>query len=430
MTDQIFKDQSVFERADTPKPVARDWEIRRAVSEFQHELLNVTAPSAIFYGMPGLGKSSLLKATCTTLQTLGERQDVDIEIISVNCDSIDAPRQLYFEILRQQGHDTSQNTAPEKRKYTTFSSLTGEIRRQIIDRDADIYVFALDDIDTIDKPATAFKTLLRMDEEYGDLNVALLATSFRRDILDNDHRFTRKYRPTEINIGYPDNNDFRAALEANVKAGLHKDSITENAFQTLVEWSVQRLSIGEAVTVLQRTGQFASDSAADQITKEHVEKVIADHQMWFGISWLLDRQLGIHNQAILLALANNEEQVTHAETLYGEYDTIITDTASEPLSYEQFHAEVTGEILDPFLCVEEPSCKTEEGQHQDRQNDATLQVKLKDDPEAVYTALSNEVYQDLPDTHLPDVDGTHFRHFQINKSLLLPTLTEPPKIRR
>lgn len=410
----VFSNKAVFERVDEPFPVGREWKIKQAVSEFQDSPLNVTPATAVIYGHPKSGKSAVLRATCTYLEKLAEEQgDYDIEIVNIDCKSLDDRRELFFEILQKQENEKSQNINPEKRKYTTFTWLKDQIKNHIVDRDADFYVFALDDIDRIEESTEALENLIVNNNEYGKPNVGFLATSTKRRLIENSHLLSRQYLTTEIHLNFPGEDEYRRALEANVEAALKDNSITDGAFQRLFEWCHEAAQIGEAVEILVRAGERADEQKSNQIMEQHIEQAIEDFNMLFGIEWLLDRNFDVHNQAILLALANHDNQATRTKQLYEKYESILKDTNSDTLSYRRFRDRILEEeLLSPFTSI----VKYNKGS----QGGVYFKIQLKDDPEMIYTALNHESYRELPKSHLPDIDSTQFRNLPIKKWKLRP----------
>lgn len=404
----LFRDKTASNKVDTPRPVGRDSEVRSALSEFKQSALNVTPATAIIYGLRKSGKSAILRDICNSLMELADEQDIDIKILCIDCEFLANRRELFFEVLREQRHEKSQNINPEKRKYVTYKWLTSQIKYQVENREADFYIFALDNIDTIEESVKSLEDLICMNKEYGEPSVGFISTSSKSPLIDNSHLLSRKLLTSKINLSYPDDVDYRRILEANIEVGFKNNSITDDAFQRLFEWSYGCVQIGEAIEILFQAGERANEEASDQVTEQHIEQAIEDFNMTCGVRWILDRKFDIHNQGILLALANSDKKPIRTKQLYHKYEYIFENLDSGPLSYRQFCSRILRkEFLNPFISTEKKDTGSDGGVY--------YELKLNAEPNLIYTALTHESYQELPKSHLPNSDASQFLNLAMAK---------------
>lgn len=404
----IVKDPAVFSESNKlPGVFGRKSEFNRILGEFRAGPLNITSPCAVVYGGRRSGKSVFLREAMSALRKLSASQDgYELQIVHVDCASLETTHDLFFAILAELEHESTQHITPEKRKFTTYTWLEHELEQEIKNSGADLVIFALDDIDELDTPADALERLVLQDDDRQGPRVGFVATSTSRNVVSGSHELHRKHYLTELTLSRFTQDQYRHALKEYADAGFKADVISTDLLYSLTDELCEFLHLGDGLEILKRVGIVAEQANADTIEREHVDQALRDYDIQLGINWLLDRNIDIHNQALLLALTPDGDtaEFTRLRAVYETYSSILERTSTEPLSYRRFRERTTSELLEPFIEREE--------QNEGSQGGRYFEVKLDVHPQIIYTALWNENYRTLPDEFLPTDAGTHFPHFE------------------
>ena len=380
--------------------------IRRIISEFRGGLLNVTPECAVIYGHPKSGKSTVLHATMQRLQSLAKKQEgYKLTIYSINCEELKTLHDFYFEVLEQQGNKQAATIPPKKRKYTPYSWLRRELKEKLEQIGTDLAVFALDDVDSLNNPAEILEDILGFRNSVSDAVVGFVATSNQYNLLNEFYVWENKYLPTEVTINHPPKDVYKEILYDHAEVTF---SNGEKALQNVTETDLEKLhngfEVGKAINIIDRALKIAKSRDASEIDSKDIDDAIVDVETQFGVNWLLDVNLDIHNQGILLALAKMDDSdfPTRLHPLYDDYTTILTKTDVEPLSYRRFRDRVT-EALIEFVEVEKYNKGSRGGVY--------FEVELEAFPEAVFVALNDDAYSDLPEEVIPTRGEVVFEEF-------------------
>ena len=392
MTTQIFRDRTVLE-ADTEPPelVGRRKEIR-LTAQLVGASLNTTPASTIFSGTRGSGRSAVLDATCRAIETRAASMDgASVGIATVDCEPLTDRRDLWFAILETLGHQPSQDIPTEKRRYATHTWLLEQIERLIDDRD--VFVFALDDVSAINRPDRALERLVYLDDAEHGPRVGFVATAGGTGFLDQSHALRRKHLVRRIVVARLEPAQYERAIRGHAEAAFEPGIIEDDAIRYLVDRGYEELHIGTAVAVLRQAGDRAKHSNADGVEKAHVRRAFEDYDVELGIEWIHDSMVDVHDQAILLALADHGAEI-RADKLYEEYAAIIEESGGAPLSDRRYTDRIDGGVLEHFVDAEESS--------QSNEYENVTWVSLHGEPRMVYAALEDEANRAIPNRLLPE----------------------------
>ncbi len=273
VTTNIYNKREALKDSYTPEMiVGRDDELK----EYKDSLLPVVQdeePDNVFlYGKTGVGKTACTNYILSELQNACEEKDITINVVFVNCKSLNTSYKLGIELVNELSEPDEQMSARGHGEGVVFNNLFN-----VIDSKGGTTIIVLDEIDSLEKDSLN-KLLYRFSRarSTGDLKDAKLGTICIssdlkiRDRLDADVRSTL----AEQSIGFnPYNaNELIAILEQRADIAFQDGAYEKTVVRQVAAHGAQDGGDARrALDLLRGAGDEARRTNADKITDEHVE---------------------------------------------------------------------------------------------------------------------------------------------------------------
>jgi cell division control protein 6 len=321
--DQIEeRDEEIEEYMDALQPVVDGWE-----------------PNNVFlYGNTGVGKTAVTDYLLSRLQEdVGEYDDVDLTVISLNCKTLNSSYQVAVELvneLRPLGGEISSTGYPQqtvfKKLYAELEAIGGTI------------LIVLDEIDSIgDRDALLYELpRARANEKLESAKIGVIGIS-------NDFKFRDQLDPRvqdtlcERELQFPpyDAPELENILQSRAEVAVAEGAVEEDVLSLCAALAARDSgSARQALDLLRLAGEGAENRDADSIERNHVELArskLEQERVEEGM-----RELTTHGQLALLAVVSKtakDETPCRTRDVYEEYITLCNSSGTDSLAQRSIH---------------------------------------------------------------------------------------------
>lgn len=335
----IFTDKDALGESYQPDRIEeRDGEIEEYMNALQ-PVINGWEPNNVFlYGNTGVGKTAVTEYLLDRLQRdVGEYDDVNLSVISVNCKMLSSSYQVAVELvntIRPTGAEISSTGYPQQ---TVFKKLYEEL-----DAIGGTVLLVLDEIDSIGDRDELLYELPR-----ARANNRLESTKIGVIGISNDFRFREQLDPRvqdtlcERELQFPpyDAHELENILESRAEVAIAEDAVDEGVLNFCAALAARDSgSARQALDLLRLAGEIASNDEQERITTNHVETAqsrLEEERVKQGM-----RELTTHGRLALLAVVSKTakaETPCRTRGLYEEYQTLCESSGTDSLGQRSLH---------------------------------------------------------------------------------------------
>lgn len=325
-TSNIFEDETVFHEEYTPEALPeRAHELEQIHFALGRAVRGYKPPNMLIYGKAGQGKTAGVEYKLDQLQEeiVDEAPEVDLGVVRYNC-----------------ANDTS--------SYTVFKglidqlcgvSMTGRTLRELkdkffeeIQKIGDTIIIMLDEIDAIGSDDEILYTIPRAHEVTDnipdDLYISLIGIS-------NDYTFKDELGQKEDDSLNEDVIDFAPYNANQLNSILYrrsekafKDDVLEDGVIPLcsAHAAQDKGSARQAIQLLYKSGEIASNNGEETVTEEHVEKAVTRVEREHVQNGI--REMTMQDKLTLAALVSCEVQgktPVRTKGVYSQYKRITDE---------------------------------------------------------------------------------------------------------
>ncbi|MDQ2055514.1 orc1/cdc6 family replication initiation protein [Halobellus sp. H-GB7] len=321
--DSLYRNRDSLSEDYTPSTiVGRDNEISQYHAALQ-PVINGERPNNIFlYGKTGVGKTAVTSYLLGQLQDDSEKFDVDLTVISLNCEGLNSSYQVAVNLvnkIRTPEHHISKTGHPQ---YEVYEFLWNEL-----DDLGGTVLIVLDEVDNIGESDSILYQIprARSNGNINDAKVGIIGIS-------NDLAFRENLSPKvrsslcEKSISFPpyDATELEAVLEQRAEVAFHEGALGDGVIQLCAAYGAQDAGDArKALDLLRGAGDIARAENADTVTTTHVKNArdeLEREELMDGIADLAD-----HQQLVLYALTTLEaesETPARSQTVYQRYQEL------------------------------------------------------------------------------------------------------------
>ncbi|HMB49328.1 orc1/cdc6 family replication initiation protein [Natronoarchaeum rubrum] len=337
--------RSIFEEKDAlrddyePESLeARDEELD-AYTDALQPVVDGWQPNNIFlYGKTGVGKTAATEYLLSELAAdCRQYDDVDLSIVHVNCNTLNSSYQIAVHLvneLRDPGRQISTTGYPEA---TVFDMLYDELESI-----GGTVLIVLDEIDNIGTDDDILYELprARSNGYLESVKPGLIGISNNFAFRD---QLSPKVKDTlceeELHFSPYDAGELRQILRSRAELAIRDDALDQDVIPLCAAIAAQDTgSARQAITLLLRAGELASNDDAEAIAESHVRtarNVIETERVQEGM-----RQLTVHGHLVLLAVtahATRDETPVRMRDLYPRYRRYCDHLAVDPITKRSVH---------------------------------------------------------------------------------------------
>lgn len=297
--DTLYKQRNTLKVEYVPDDiVGRDNEIEEYEAALQ-PIINGEYPDNIFiYGKTGVGKTAVTNFLLNELLESAEHFDVDISLITLNCDGLSTSYQAAISLinnLREPEHHIAETGHPQSKVYRLLWDELNKLSGTII--------VVLDEIDHITDDTFLYQITRADNNGYIDnIQLGLIGISndstFREQL---NAKIQSSLCETEISFPPYGTEELQKVLEQRADIAFYQNAF-ENGVISLCA-ALGRQDGGDArraITLLRKAGDLARTENAATVTTDHVEH--AQEKLEAQQSMDIMRDLTQHEQLTLYAL--------------------------------------------------------------------------------------------------------------------------------
>lgn len=305
MAPRFQPDDTLYKRRNTLKVehvpddiVGRDNEIEEYEAALQ-PIINGEYPDNIFiYGKTGVGKTAVTNFLLDELLESAEHFEVDLSIISLNCDGLSTSYQAGISLvnnLREPENHIAETGHPQSKVYRLLWNELDKLSGTVI--------IVLDEIDHITDDTFLYQITRADNNGYIDnIQLGIIGISndstFREQL---DAKVQSSLCETEISFPPYGTEELQKVLEQRAEVAFHQGALENGVIPFCA--ALGRQDGGDArraITLLRKAGDLARTENADLVTTDHVER--AQDKLEAQQSMDIMRDLTEHEQLTLYAL--------------------------------------------------------------------------------------------------------------------------------
>jgi cell division control protein 6 len=305
-SEPIFKDREVLRPSYTPEELPhRDEQIDQLASVLVAAVRGDTPSNVFIYGKTGTGKTACTKYVNNELVDAGQKRDVPIHYIYVNCEVVDTQYRVLTHITNHLITEWD-----ERVPFTGWPTdeVYAKLRDRLRDREG-IVVIVLDEVDNLvfkDGDGLLYN-LCRINEDLETAKVSLIGIS-------NDLRFTDFLDPRvrsslgEEEIVFPPYNaeQLRDILQQRAEMGFNEGRLEDDVIPLCAAFAAQEHGDARrALDLLRVAGELTEREGAAKTTQDHVRK--AQNKIELDRITEVVRTLPMQSKILLLAILLGEE---------------------------------------------------------------------------------------------------------------------------
>lgn len=297
--DKLYKQRNTLKVEYVPDDiVGRDNEIEEYEAALQ-PVINGEYPDNIFiYGKTGVGKTAVTNFLLNELEESAEHFDVDISVITVNCDGLSTSYQAAISLvnkLRSPDNHIAETGHPQSKVYRLLWDELNTLSETVI--------VVLDEIDHLTDDTFLYQITRADNNGYIDnIQLGLIGISndstFREQL---DAKVQSSLCETEISFPPYGADELQKVLEQRAKIAFHPEALDEGVIPLCA--ALGRQDGGDArraITLLRKAGDLARTENAETVTTNHVER--AQEKLEAQQSMDIIRNLTEHEQLTLYGL--------------------------------------------------------------------------------------------------------------------------------
>ncbi len=249
----------------------RDQQINNLASILAPSLRGDDPSNVFIYGSVGTGKTLVTKHVTGELNDVAEDEDVDLNIVYINCKMkkvADTEYRLLAKLAGQLGDDVPSTGLPTDEVYNRFFEALQEQKGVVI--------IALDEIDALVKKVgdEFLYNLTRINDDLDETKVSIVGIS-------NDLNFTEymdsrvKSSLSEEEIIFPPYNaiELREILKDRAGKGFVEDTLEEGVISKCSALAAQEHGDARrALDLIRVAGELAERSSSEQVETDHVDQ--------------------------------------------------------------------------------------------------------------------------------------------------------------
>ncbi len=285
---------------------------------------SVSAPDDLLvYGSTGVGKTVAMKKFLSILEIQAmDKAGVDVEVVWQNVKGLTSHK-ASIAITNELAGDRV--ATPGQSQSTVYETLEDEIK----DRNADIIVFALDEIDSLGLDDDLLYKLARGDShdfiDIEDTKTSIVGISNSYTFMDNlSSRVRQSLRDEEIMFPEYNAKELKNILHPRAEKAFKDDAIDEAVISLAASLTTQEKgSARRGLDILRESGKVADQEDADKVKEEHVYE--ATNEVEDGLikedieSLSTQSQLSLYALAVLELKGASSPRIKRVHSLYKKF---------------------------------------------------------------------------------------------------------------
>jgi cell division control protein 6 len=330
--DTFFKNKDALTTNWVPENILhRDEQINDLASILAPALRGDDPSNVFIYGSVGTGKSLITKHVTGELTTVAETENVDLEIVYINCKMkkvADTEYRLLAKLAEQLGDDVPSTGLPTDEVYNRFFEALQEQKGVVI--------IALDEIDALVKKVgdEFLYNLTRINDDLKETKVSIVGIS-------NDLNFTEymdsrvKSSLSEEEIIFPPYNaiELREILKDRAEKGFREEVLKDGVISKCSALAAQEHGDARrALDLIRVAGELAERSESDQVVKKHVDRAQDKIERDRVVETV--RSQPKHSKLVLytiLDMTEDEDEIATGD-VYSEYKELCQDVEVSELT--------------------------------------------------------------------------------------------------
>jgi cell division control protein 6 len=311
----VFKDPSKLLPDYVPKTlVHRDEEFRQLARIFRPALESKVGQRVLITGSVGVGKTVLAMKFGEELKSAAKKRDMNLDYIHINCRKHKSPHMVMQELANHYLKLPPRGFSPEE--------LLKESTRWLEKHDAYL-TLALDEIDFFvhQNGPDLLYSLTRSGEELGALGrISIIAIARDQNFMRSLDAGTQStFMHNVVHLDKYSASQLVDIMKARVKEAFKADAVEDDTLTLIADISARWGDARLALELLWRGGMIADDEGKSKVTPEHVRRAKAEIHPEVKKEAL--RELHLHEQLVLLALARRLKLSGQAYAMTGEVET-------------------------------------------------------------------------------------------------------------
>ncbi len=269
--DPLFANKKVLQANYTPENIPHRQKQIEEIAQILAPSLRLEKPSNLFiYGKTGTGKTCVVKYVTNQMKEVGEKNELKLKIIYLNCKLhrvADTEYRLIAQLIRELGGEIPTTGLPTKDVYDYFI--------KIIEEDHLLLILILDEIDQLVSKIgdEILYTLTRLNAEIKNSEVSILGISNDLNFMSYlDSRV--KSSLAEEEILFPPYNaiQLQEILKERAKLSFKANVLEEGIIEKCAAYAAREHGDARrALELLRVAGELAERSGKDKVKIEHLD---------------------------------------------------------------------------------------------------------------------------------------------------------------
>lgn len=330
--DYIFNTKEPFDDDFVPDKIFERDDIFDEYTNYLQDIIYGHGPPNIFiYGDSGLGKTALTEKMTTYLQYEAEQQDINLNIIKVNCNKTNST----YGVIRRLANDLHPDEHFKQGYH--HEDLWDEIYEKMDEIGGD-FLLILDEIDQLGEDDVLLYEFPRA-RSMGEIeNARVGVIGISNNYLYRDNLRTRVKSTlceAEIEFNPYDANELRTILEYYADLAFKDDVLGDDAVPLCAAITAQET--GDArlgLDLLETAGDVARSESADLITPEHVHMARREVER-ANVKEVFRSGLTVQQQLVLVAttfLVIKRQESVKVNTIYETYTRLANELGMDTVT--------------------------------------------------------------------------------------------------
>ncbi|RLF90534.1 cell division control protein Cdc6 [Thermococci archaeon] len=267
--ETIFRNKEALRHTYTPEHLPhREREISRLARILVSPLRGETPSNVFIYGKTGTGKTAVAKFVGRELKQVGEKKQIPIEVVYINCVEVDTRYRVLANLAYTFGEEVPLTGWPTDQVYKSFFNS--------VDSEERFVVIILDEIDKLVKKSgdDVLYNLTRMNSELRNSKVSVVGITNDLKLVDYlDPRVKSSLSQEEIVFEPYNALQLRDILGERAKIAFKDGVVTKEAINLCAALAAQEHGDARrALDLLRISGEIAEEEGSQRVEESHVRK--------------------------------------------------------------------------------------------------------------------------------------------------------------
>ncbi|WP_347721907.1 ORC1-type DNA replication protein [Candidatus Nanohalococcus occultus] len=330
--DSVFENKDALTTNWRPERILhRDEKINNLASILAPSLKGEDPSNVFIYGSVGTGKTLITKHVTSELQDVAEEQEVDLNIVYINCKMkkvADTEYRLLAKLCEQLGKEVPSTGLPTDEVYNRFF--------EALQNQKGVVIIALDEIDALVKKVgdEFLYNLTRINDDLRETKVSILGISNDLNFTEYmDSRVKSSLSEEEIIFSPYNAIELREILQERTERGFVEDALVDGVISKCSALAAQEHGDARrALDLIRVAGELAERSSEEEVRKKHVDKAQEKIERDRVVETVESQPK--HSKIVLytiLDMAEDDEEVATGD-VYSEYKQWCGEIDVSPLT--------------------------------------------------------------------------------------------------